>query len=53
VAVEIIAAALFGGFAGLLIVAMVDPSGQSTDIDTISIIAGALIAVGIDRALRG
>ena len=53
VAVEIIAAALVGGFAGLLLVAVVDPSGQSTDIDTISILAGAVIAVGIDRAFRG
>ena len=52
VAVEIIAAALIGGFAGLLLVAVVDPTGQSSDIDMISIIAGALIAVGIDRAFR-
>ena len=53
VAVEILASALLGGFAGLLLVAVFDPRGQITDVDTISVIGGALIAVGINRALRG
>jgi len=53
VAVEIIASALVGGFVGLLLVAVFDPRGQITDVDTISVIGGALIAVGINRALRG
>jgi hypothetical protein len=52
VALEIIAAAFVGGFAGLLLVAIFDPHGQITDVDTISVIGGALIAVGINRALR-
>jgi hypothetical protein len=52
VALEIIAAAFVGGFAGLLLVAIFDPHGQITDVDTISVIGGALVAVGINRALR-
>jgi hypothetical protein len=34
-------------------VAVFDPRGLITDMDTVSIIAGALVAVGINRALRG
>ena len=52
-AIEISASALVGGFIGLLLVAIFDPRGQITDVDTISVIGGALIAVGINRALRG
>lgn len=53
VALEVSAAALVGGFAGLLLVAIFDPRGQITDVDSISLIVGALIGVGINRALRG
>jgi hypothetical protein len=53
VAAEIIAAALAGGFIGLLVVAIFDRAGQITDVDySISVIAGALIAIGLHRALR-
>jgi hypothetical protein len=52
VALEVIASALVGGFAGILLVALFDPLGQVTDIDPISATAGALIAVGINRAFR-
>ena len=53
VAAEIIASALAGGFIGLLVVAIFDRAGQITDIDySISVIAGALIAIGLQRALR-
>ena len=52
-AIEISASALVGGFIGLLLVAVFDPRGQITDVDTISVVGGALIAVGINRALRG
>ena len=45
--------ALLGGFAGVLLVALFDPHGQITDMDSISAVAGALVAVGINRALRG
>jgi hypothetical protein len=53
VVVEVVAVALLGGLAGLLLVAVFDPRGLMTDMDTVSIIAGALVAVGINRALRG
>lgn len=52
VAVEILAWAVVGGFVGLLLVAAFDPRGEITDVDSLSIVAGALIAVGINRALR-
>ena len=53
VALEVIGVALLGGFGGLLLVAVFDPRGQITDLDSISALAGALIAVGLNRALRG
>ena len=53
VALETVVVALAGGFAGLLLVAIFDPRGQITDVDSVSAIGGALIAVGIHRALRG
>jgi hypothetical protein len=52
VAAEIAATAVFGGLAGLLLVALFDPRGQMTDVDSISVVVGALVAVGINRALR-
>jgi hypothetical protein len=52
-AIEISACALVGGFIGLLLVALFDPHKQITDVEDVSVIAGALIAVGINRALRG
>jgi hypothetical protein len=53
VVLEVMAVALFGGFVGILLVAVFDPHGQITDMDSISAVAGALAAVGINRALRG
>lgn len=53
VVLEVAAAALLGGFAGLLLVAVFDPHGQITDMDSISAVLGALVAVGMNRALRG
>jgi hypothetical protein len=53
VAAEIVFVALAGGFVGLLLVAVFDRAGQITDSDySISVIAGALIAIGLHRALR-
>ena len=53
VAAEVVAAALGGGFIGLVLVALFDRAGQITDTDySISVIAGALIAIGLQRALR-
>jgi hypothetical protein len=50
IAAQIIAAGLAGGFVGLLLIAWLDPTGRA-DMDYIAIIAGALIAVGLHRAL--
>jgi len=53
VAAEMIAAAFAGAVIGLLLVAIFDRAGQITDADySISVIAGALIAIGLHRALR-
>lgn len=53
VAAEIAGWAIAGGLAGLLLVALVDPDGRIADLDSFSALAGALVAVGINRALRG
>jgi hypothetical protein len=52
VAAEIIACAIGGGLLAWLTLIGFDPHGQVTDMDAISFIAGALVAVGINRALR-
>lgn len=52
VALEIIAVALGGGIAGLLLLAAFDPRGQITDMDVITFLAGAAIAVAINRFVR-
>jgi hypothetical protein len=52
VAIEITLWAIAGAFAGFLLVALFDPHGQITDVDSISAVAGALVAVGLNRALR-
>lgn len=55
VAAEVIAVAAVGALAGFLLVFVFDPSGrQITDVESLmSVLSGALIAVGINRALRG
>ena len=54
VAAEMTAAALAGGFAGLVLLAIVDTREQITDLDVILVVAaGALIAVGVTKAVRG
>jgi hypothetical protein len=54
VAAELTAAALAGGFAGLLLLAIFDPKEQITDLDVILVVVGgAALAAGITRALRG
>jgi hypothetical protein len=54
VAAEVVVTAVLGGAAGLLLVVIFDPSGrQIGDTESaLSIIAGACLAVGINRALR-
>ena len=41
-----------GGLVAWLTLIGFDPHGQVTDMDAVSFIAGALVAVGINRALR-
>jgi hypothetical protein len=52
VALEIGAVALGGGIAGLLLLAAFDPRGQITDMDVITFVVGAAVAVGINRLIR-
>lgn len=50
---EIVACAIAGGLAGLLLLAAFDPRGQASDMDVMAIAAGSLVAVLINRTLRG
>jgi hypothetical protein len=52
VAAEIVACAIVGGLVSLLLLAFFDPFHQATDMDTVAILAGAIVAVGINRFLR-
>jgi hypothetical protein len=52
VVVEIAASFIAGGFGGLLLLAAFDPRGQVTDMDAVAFIAGAFVAVGINRFVR-
>lgn len=49
---EIIACAIAGGLAGLLLLAAFDPQGQATDMDATAILGGAGVAVALNRILR-
>jgi len=48
----VVACAIAGGLASLLLLAFFDPFQQATDLDAIATVAGALVAVGINRVLR-
>jgi hypothetical protein len=50
--IEMTASFIAGGFGGLLLLAAFDPRGQVTDMDAIAFIAGAAVAVGINRFVR-
>jgi uncharacterized membrane protein YeaQ/YmgE (transglycosylase-associated protein family) len=52
VVVEIAACAIGGGIASLLLLAFFDPFHQATDLDIVAAVAGAIVAVGINRFLR-
>jgi hypothetical protein len=53
VAAEITLAAIAGGLAALVVVALVDPAAQSTHIDIAAITVGVFGGIGLDRLLRG
>lgn len=52
VAIEMLLWAMGGGVAALLLVAAFDPRGQLANLDSVSFAAGAVLAVGVNRALR-
>ena len=52
VAAGITLAGLAGGFAGLLAVAAFDPAGRVSHLDSMAILAGAAVAIGLERSLR-
>lgn len=52
VVLEITACALGGAIASMLLLAAFDRYQQATDLDMIAAVAGALVAVGINRMLR-
>jgi len=54
VAAETTAVGLAGAFAGLVLIALFDTHEQITNLDLILVVAaGALIGIGINRAMRG
>jgi hypothetical protein len=52
VAAEIVSAGLAGGFLGLLLVALWDPSGELAHLDAAAMVAGAAAGIGLDRFVR-
>jgi hypothetical protein len=53
VVLEIIACGIAGGLASLLLLAAFDPFRQATDLEIPAVIGGIIVAVGINRILRG
>ena len=53
VAAEITMAAIAGGLVALLIVALIDPQGQLTHVDTVAVTVGVFGGIGLDRLIRG
>jgi uncharacterized paraquat-inducible protein A len=53
VAAEITLAALAGGFVALVLIALLDPGGRLTHMDTVIITVGVFGGIGLDRLLRG
>jgi hypothetical protein len=45
-------AALAGGLLALIVVALVDPGGELTHIDTAAVVVGMFGGIGLDRLLR-
>jgi hypothetical protein len=52
-ALEIGLAALTGGLAGLVVVALADPSGALPHLDAMAVTIGVFAGIGLDRLLRG
>jgi hypothetical protein len=52
VGAEILAAAVAGGAAGLVLVALLDPDRQFLQAESVAILLGALAGVALDRVFR-
>ena len=52
VGAEVAFAALAGAFAALLVYAVIDPHGEMSGFDGISMVVGGLLGAGIDRLIR-
>lgn len=52
IAAETILWAIGGALAGLLLITLFDPHEQMSDLDPVSAVAGALVAVGVQRLVR-
>ena len=50
---ELTLAAIAGGLLALVFVALIDPAGQLTHIDTAVVTVGVFGGIGLDRFLRG
>jgi multisubunit Na+/H+ antiporter MnhB subunit len=53
VAAEIILAALAGGLAALLVVALIDPGGGFTSLGPAAVTIASSAGIGLDRLMRG
>ena len=52
-AAEIALAGAAGALVALLAIALVDPHGQLTHVDTVVVTVGLFAGIGLDRLLRG
>jgi hypothetical protein len=52
-AAEIALAGVAGALVALLAIALVDPHGHLTQVDTVVVTAGLFAGIGLDRLLRG
>jgi hypothetical protein len=52
IAAEIVAAAIIGGLVALIAVALIDPQGRLTHIDSVIVTVGIFAGIGLDRLVR-
>jgi hypothetical protein len=50
---EVLACAVVGAVISFALLAAFDPHNQASDLDVVAIAVGAIVAVGINRVLRG
>jgi uncharacterized paraquat-inducible protein A len=49
---EIVASAILGGLVALLAVALIDPQGRLTHVDSVIVTVGIFAGIGLDRLVR-